>query len=397
MTPPRKDKTKNESEKKARTRKKQDDNLQSTAKEEKGIRLLPILLWSCALLAVGIIVPRVLSLFPEFTNFFYTEGMYPVIRLLVGYIPSCVRVCITEIFVCIIVVAFFVCIIVFVLKLINRSFRIKMLFSFLCVLLLLSSLLLNTFNITGGINYHTVPLAEKLQLNVKSRTPTQLYGLCVWLRGEANSLRKKVYTDADGIFGVDNKDLYLSLTAEAVQNTQELNPKGYTVPSAKQVYFSKVMTAMGIQGINMPFFAESCVNSDQPCLLLFASAAHENAHYLGIAREDEANFAAYLCCMNSDNPNIRYSGTVLALLYASSRLAQTDRGLYTELLNGYSVALAADIQNYNEYWDKNENVITKLSSAVNDAYLKYNGTNGEASYGEMVDLLLAHYEKTNKK
>ena len=49
------------------------------------------------------------------------------------------------------------------------------------------------------------------------------------------------------------------------------------------------------------------------------------AHQRGIAREDEANFIAFLVCMASDDPYIRYSGYLEVYEYVASSLYSDDR------------------------------------------------------------------------
>ena len=87
---------------------------------------------------------------------------------------------------------------------------------------------------------------------------------------------------------------------------------------------------------------------------------------------------------------------MLALIYAQSALYKADASLYKELINGYSEGLIADINDYNLYWHQNDGLLNKISSGINDAYLKHNGTkNGTQSYNDMVNYLLAYYEKQN--
>ena len=62
-------------------------------------------------------------------------------------------------------------------------------------------------------------------------------------------------------------------------------------------------------------------------------------------------------------------------------------------LNGkLSDAVMRDLIYKNEFWQKYEGQVSKVSSKINDSYLKSNGvSDGEKSYGRMVDLLLNYY------
>ena len=143
----------------------------------------------------------------------------------------------------------------------------------------------------------------------------------------------------------------------------------------------------------MPFTAEANVNTHQPSLLLLSSAAHENAHSLGFAREDEANFIAYLACISSEDPSIRYSGAMLALINCGNALYKSAPDKAAALRETYSDAVLRDIAAYNQYWDRYEGQVEEAFDSINDSYLKFNlQKSGVKSYGMMVDLMLAYYD-----
>ena len=112
-------------------------------------------------------------------------------------------------------------------------------------------------------------------------------------------------------------------------------------------------------------------------------------------REDEANYLAYLACMVSEDPLVRYSGTMLALIYAGNALAGQDMELYGELWSMYHPGMVRDFADNSAYWDQYEDtVISETADKVNDVYLKANEQeDGVKSYGRVVDLLLAEYRK----
>src|SRR2546421_2599 len=73
------------------------------------------------------------------------------------------------------------------------------------------------------------------------------------------------------------------------------------------------MSHLGLSGFYMPFTGEPNFNAAQPDFDLPYVVAHEKAHQRGFAREDEANFIAFVVCVNSTNPYVRYSGYLNAL------------------------------------------------------------------------------------
>ena len=66
-----------------------------------------------------------------------------------------------------------------------------------------------------------------------------------------------------------------------------------------------LMPWVGIAGYYFPFSAEPVVGPTVPTHTAY-NIAHELAHSLGVAPEDEAGFSAYLACMESEDPLIQY-------------------------------------------------------------------------------------------
>lgn len=162
----------------------------------------------------------------------------------------------------------------------------------------------------------------------------------------------------------------------------------------KPVLASELMSYAGISGIFIPFTEEANVNVADPALLVGSSAAHESAHYLGIASEDEANFVAYLACVLSGDDSMVYSGLMLALVHAGNALSNVSSETYSELWKSYSAQMRRDLDQYNEYLHAHEGETSEAVTEMNDNYLRAHGqTSGVRSYGEMVDLMLAFYRQ----
>jgi len=98
---------------------------------------------------------------------------------------------------------------------------------------------------------------------------------------------------------------------------------------AKGVILSEVMSYLGIGGVYFPFTGEANVNISMP-ILQFLSPLARNGHQIGFAREDEANFIAYIACKNHPSPDFQYSGILSALINATNTLYRYNR---TSILN----------------------------------------------------------------
>lgn len=356
------------------------------------------LLVALVLIAIGIFSPMLFKNSPRFVDKYYTGGVFVAVRTIFGALSSLVAVSISELVIIALVIALITLIIIAIVKICTKSFKMRSLAAFFCSLLLTLSILLNLFNLMWGLNYKNSGFTKSLNLNFGERTTDHLYGMCISLREEANALRKKVDLDNNGVFTVKDTRYLFSKVAAAATYCEEVNPDTRRVYPAKSVMCSGIMSVLGTSGIYMPFFVEANVNTAQPSLLVPATAAHENAHSLGITSEGEANFAAFLICKSADDVNIRYSGVMLGLLYASQRLYSEDGACYNELINGCSDGVLLDLRDYSRYWDKYDGAAQDIASTVNNGYLKYNGvTEGVKSYDDITDYLLAYYARTPAK
>jgi len=266
-----------------------------------------------------------------------------------------------------------------------------------------AAVILFVYVIGCGVNYHRVSVADYRGITVRDSSKEELYGLCTELAEQASALREELveYEDENGVFRlpVSNRQLG-KLAQDAYENLSEdlTVLKGF-YPAPKCITSSKVFSAMEITGVFTCWTMEANANVDIPDYSRASTMAHELAHLHGFMREDEANYLAYLACMASDDPVVRYSGTLLALIYSGNALAGQDMELYGELWSKYHPGMLRDFADNSAYWDQYEDtVISETADKVNDVYLKANEQeDGVKSYGRVVDLLLAEYRERHKK
>lgn len=118
------------------------------------------------------------------------------------------------------------------------------------------------------------------------------------------------------------------------------------------------------------------------------------AHQRGIAREDEANFAAFLVCINSDDPYLRYSGYVDVLLSVLNSLASADKTLHAQLWAMVPQEIRSEYAAYSTFFEKyRENKVAETTEKINNTYIEDHGQPaGTKSYGLVVDLTVAYYK-----
>ena len=161
----------------------------------------------------------------------------------------------------------------------------------------------------------------------------------------------------------------------------------------KRVMLSEPMTYTHISGVYTFFTGEANINTNFPDYTLPYTAAHELAHQRGIAREDEANFVAFLVCKESDDVYIRYSAYLNMYEYLRNALYSASTDYYAETYYSVPASCRKEMAAYSKFFEKyRENVIEEVSESVNDTFLTINGTEGTRSYGMVVDLAVAYYK-----
>lgn len=164
----------------------------------------------------------------------------------------------------------------------------------------------------------------------------------------------------------------------------------------KRVMLSGLMSYTHITGVYTFFTGEANINVDFPDYTLPYTAAHELAHQRGIAREDEANFMAFLVCIDSDDPYLRYSAYLNLYEYVSSALYSADQDLYFKARETLASDVKGEMAAYSAFYEKyRDSVASEVSETVNNTFLVIQGTEGTKSYGMVVDLAVAYY-KTEK-
>ena len=282
----------------------------------------------------------------------------------------------------------FVCIFVFVKT--KRDF-----WRFFSSLLAVLGTLYALFVFTLGCGYHGATLDAQLGHPRENVSAQDLYDTAVILRAETDLLAAE-FPRAKGAsvmpYAVDGLNERLLRAYDTLSEDYGFIQNMST--RIKSVSLSDAKSYTHITGVYTYMTGEANLNVALPDYTLPFTAAHELAHQRGIARENEANFIAFLVCIASDDPYIRYSGYFNMLEYVASALYRADRDLYTELVKGYSDEVKQEMVAYREFYQKyQDSVVGEISGAVNDAYLQLQGTQGTRSYGMVVDLAVAYYKQ----
>ena len=243
--------------------------------------------------------------------------------------------------------------------------------------------------------YYGTTLDRKLGLERKPVSAEELYQTALLLSEKINAL-------APEFDALDSGSTILPYTIAEMNEKLMTAYENYTLDKSfpdhfysrvKPILVSKLFSYAHITGVYTFFTGEANINVDFPDYGIPFTAAHELAHQRGIAREDEANFIAFLVCYCSDDPYLQYSGYLNLYEYVSNALYSTDYELWKEVWDQLDYRAQNEERAYSAFFDRyRDNVIAATSEKVNDIYLHSQGAQaGTRSYDLVVDLAVAFF------
>jgi len=349
--------------------------------------------WSWVLLIILTILIKWASWYPGWVENYYTYGIYPAIsyvqRLLFGWIP----ISIGDLF-----YSFLILIIIYKLY---RFFRLVfrkqftrqyltaglqqgiffILFVYVC------------FNLLWGLNYNRKGISAQLGIQVKRYDMGELSTLTVTLHKKLNEYADLVTEAQRDSF--NKKSRLFSLSSDAYkQGATQYSFLKYDPVSVKPSLFSYLGNYLGFQGYYNPFSGEAQANTTIPRFLEPFVTAHEIAHQLGYAKENEANFVAFLACRNSPSPVLKYSLYFDMYNYAIGEVYRRDTAAANYLQRNLHPQAKRDYAEYRDFYIRYRNPVEPVIMWAYGHYLKANNQPaGKQTYNEVVAWLIAYYKK----
>lgn len=303
-------------------------------------------------------ITRILAGLPDFTEFAYSQGIYPHLASFISFFSWFFPFSLDDLFYFLLILLVLVLIVLLVFKKIRLVKAGKIVLNVFALVFIL-------FYVFWGFNYFRADLNTRL--NIHEQKANTEYFLVVFekLVNQTN----KSYSNFEG-FDIAEID---SLVEESYKNLSPALKLKYPAGKrkAKKISLSSFFGKAGISGYFGPFFSEVHVNSkvlpvEYPFVL-----AHEKAHQFGITSEAEANFYAWLVCSQSSSKKLQYSGNLVLLRYFINQGFQLDG--FSEIINKLDGEVRKDYKEIREHWMtlRNEKV-DKIATKVNDTYLKTN-------------------------
>jgi Protein of unknown function (DUF3810) len=257
------------------------------------------------------------------------------------------------------------------------------------------SVLFLFFLLLWGLNYQRMHIAESLGLERPPTRTDELQNVGARILNGINSnydlaLREQDISSPTRL--PYTHQVLLRNLENAFQKTAMIgNASQGGVGFPKPLLLSRLASWLGITGIYMPYTGEATYNIEVPPSQLPFVIAHQKAHQRGYAREDEANFVAYVVCTKADDPYLRYTGYLhgVKVLYA---LEQSGIGRYTESIGP---GPSADLDQQMRFWGAVKNpTFSGLTREVVNAYLRANRVSrGYKNSNDDVGLIVSYLIK----
>ena len=243
-----------------------------------------------------------------------------------------------------------------------------------------------------GLNHFNVPLGQRLGLQTGSCSRQELFDASVYYAQQAGSLADRMPRNVEGCTVCAPFETLAAGADTGYEKLAEEYPFfGGGAHTVKKLLAGGLFSKMGSTGVYICFTAEPCVNPDTYPVWLPFTMCHELAHGKSIAAEDEANFCAYLACMQSDDVQFRYSGAIAALTYCGNALHQADPAAWEQLWEQVHPGVVRDLSAADAHYAQYEGRVQDAAQQVNDLYLRAFEETGVQSYGEAAELLVAWY------
>lgn len=256
------------------------------------------------------------------------------------------------------------------------------------------------FQLLWGFQYARPGLADRLQVPAAGEAPVlEIRSLAAALVLRTNDLRAAL--EAEGrvapeapLEPLSHPELVRTLEAAwpRAADRWALPPEArWTMGTPKALWASEAVRRLGIAGIYFPYTGEALVVGGRPASAAPRDLAHEMAHQRGIAREADANAAAYLVGIGAEDAAVRYASALFLQRQALGALMAVDPAAGRRLVQARSPGVQADVD-AQIAWSRRVagTAPARVASAANDRMLRSHGIDeGVRNYQGSLWIVLA--------
>ncbi len=334
------------------------------------------------------IIVKWLAHYPEFIESYYSNGLYPYISKIFRYVLGWLPFSFGDLI--------YALVIIYAIRWLykNRKRLRKDTKQWFIDVFAVVSIFYFAFHLFWGLNYYRLPLHKNLNLK-HDYTTEQLVSVTKKLIEKSNDYHLKI-TNNDTV-KVDipySKLEVFEITKKGYDNLKQVFPHlEYTPKSVKKSLFSYPLTYMGFSGYLNPLTNEAQVDAIIPIYKFPTTTAHEIAHQLGYAAENEANFIGTLATINNDDIYFKYTGYTFGLRFCLNEIYRRDEALYETIVKTVNKGILKNYKEVRDFWETHQNPTEPLFKLFYSNFLKANSQEkGMESYSYVVALLVNYFE-----
>ena len=340
-----------------------------------------------ATLPVQLLGVQILSLFPEGIETYYSNGLYPWTAKAERFVFSKLPFSFGDIFYGVLVVM----LIRWVVRIVRKHYTFRQLIIEIGATL---AVVYAFFHLLWGFNYYRQPLHQVMGFG-DEYTQSELERVTTMLIQRTNKLHGQLQAnDSLGVVVPYSKAEIFDKTLSAYDNLSRQYPQfTYEQPCIKTSLISLLLSYMGFSGYLNPITNEAHVNRLIPTFKYPTTSCHEEAHQLGFAAENEANFIAALATTLDTDPYFEYCGTAFALRFCVNELYRRfpEKGIC--FIENIKYGVLCNYDESRNFWITYENPVNPVLHSAYDSYLKANNQGlGLDSYSYVVALLVNYYK-----
>lgn len=339
-------------------------------------------------LVIQIIFIKILALFPEVVEHYYSNGLYVFTsrmeRFVLGQIPFSVGDILYGILI--------IYLLITVWKT-RKTWRNQWKNNLLKVLSGFS-IFYFLFHFFWAINYYRLPLFEKMNIK-REYTNEDLYAFTEKLIVKTNEIQFQItHNKNQKVTNQYSQNSVFKMSQNGYDILTKTHPFfNYEIPSRKKSLFSLPLTYMGFGGYLNPFTNECQVNYKLPMYSFPIVICHEMAHQIGYASESECNFIGFMACIKNDDLYFQYAAYSSALRYCLENVIIKDEEKFKAFKPTINLGILENYKESDMFWKRYDTIIDKGFHAFYDQYLKANQQkDGLESYSKFVDLLINYYK-----
>ncbi len=330
---------------------------------------------------------------PSFAENFYSRGIYPAFAFIMGRFTDIVRVSISEVLLIAFIGILLLRIGIGIYRMIagKKTFK-NTILHFLRQTFIVASIIFVWFYLMWGFNYYRKPLESKTPtIQIDKEISEEFFEeTLLSMIDRANRLYMSTISRNNKSY--DQLEEKVNLAVYDIIKKIDKNDVSPAIKS--KISIANILEISATLGMISPFTLEShlskeLIGSEIPFIM-----AHEKVHLYGYANETEANYIAFISCMESDDTYMKYSAVSQILRYflAQYRGKHTNEE-YEEIFSRLDRGIVNEYIKQRERSRRYKNIFTEALNTIYDLYLKANNVSGGVqAYSRVTQMIM----KTDK-